>query len=129
VSQLFLQILAYILGVVMQEIIPGPSNTRYGFKTPDNAFWRFMNPGPFSEPSYLMFYPASPQTTSDLKEHVAITIFASTAGGSALAISIFAADDLYYGIQPNAGVGIFTLIGSQLMGYGLGGEFFALTTL
>ncbi|KAJ7890176.1 peptide transporter MTD1 [Mycena olivaceomarginata] len=104
VSQLFLQILAYILGVVMQEIIPGPSNTRYGFKTPDNAFWRFMNPGPFN-----------------LKEHVAITIFASTAGGSALAISIFAADDLYYGIQPNAGVGIFTLIGSQLMGYGLGG--------
>ncbi|KAJ7669860.1 peptide transporter MTD1 [Mycena polygramma] len=104
VSQLFLQILAYILGVLMQELIPGPGNTRYGFKTPDNAFWRFMNPGPFN-----------------LKEHVAITIFASTAGGSALAISIFAADDLYYGIQPNAGVGIFTLIGSQLMGYGLGG--------
>ncbi|KAJ6476707.1 peptide transporter MTD1 [Mycena vitilis] len=104
VSQLFLQILAYILGVLMQEFIPGPGNTRYGFKTPDNAFWRFMNPGPFN-----------------LKEHVAITIFASTAAGSALAISIFAADDLYYGIQPNAGVGIFTLIGSQLMGYGLGG--------
>ncbi|KAJ6571252.1 peptide transporter MTD1 [Mycena capillaripes] len=104
VSQLFLQILAYILGVLMQEIIPGPGNTRYGFKVPDNAFWRFMNPGPFN-----------------LKEHVAITIFASTAAGSALAISIFAADDLYYGIQPNAGVGIFTLIGSQLMGYGLGG--------
>ncbi|KAJ7260312.1 peptide transporter MTD1 [Mycena haematopus] len=104
VSQLFLQILAYILGVAMQEIIPGPGNTRYGFKTPNNAFWRFMNPGPFN-----------------MKEHVAITIFASTAAGSALAISIFAADDLYYGIQPNAGVGIFTLIGSQLMGYGLGG--------
>ncbi|KAJ7503623.1 peptide transporter MTD1 [Mycena galericulata] len=104
VSQLFLQILAYILGVVMQEIIPGPNNERYGFKTPNNAFWRFMNPGPFN-----------------LKEHVAITIFASTAAGSALAISIFAADSLYYNIQPNAGVGIFTLIGSQLLGYGLGG--------
>ncbi|KAK7046341.1 peptide transporter MTD1 [Favolaschia claudopus] len=104
VSQLFLQILAYILGVALQEVIPGPGNTRYEFKTPNNAFWRFMNPGPFN-----------------LKEHVAITIFASTAAGSALAISIFAADDLYYGIQPNAGVGIFTLIGSQLMGYGLGG--------
>ncbi|KAJ7128699.1 peptide transporter MTD1 [Mycena epipterygia] len=104
VSQLFLQILAYILGVAMQEVIPGPGNERYGFKTPDNAFWRFMNPGPFN-----------------LKEHVAITIFASTAAGSALAISIFAADELYYGIAVNAGVGIFTLIGSQLMGYGLGG--------
>ncbi|KAJ6456278.1 peptide transporter MTD1 [Mycena vitilis] len=99
---LFLQILAYILGVLMQEVIPGPGNGRYSFKTPDNAFWRFMNPGPFN-----------------LKEHVAITIFASTAAGSALAISVFAADDLYYGIQPNAGVGIFTLIGSQLMGYGI----------
>ncbi|KAJ6536471.1 hypothetical protein DFH09DRAFT_1324718 [Mycena vulgaris] len=32
VSQLFLQILAYILGVAMQEVIPGPSNERYGFK-------------------------------------------------------------------------------------------------
>ncbi|KAJ7692434.1 peptide transporter MTD1 [Mycena rosella] len=104
VSQLFLQILAYILGVGMQELIPGPLNERYGFKTPDNAFWRFMNPGPFN-----------------MKEHVAITIFASTAGGSALAISIFAADELYYNIQPNPGVQIFTLIGSQLMGYGLGG--------
>jgi hypothetical protein len=36
---------------------------------------------------------------SDLKEHVAITIFASTAADSALAINIFAADDLFYGIQ------------------------------
>ncbi|KAJ7760820.1 peptide transporter MTD1 [Mycena maculata] len=104
VSQLFLQILAYILGVVLQEVIPGPGNERYGFKTPNNAFWRFMNPGPFN-----------------LKEHVAITIFASTASGSALAISVFAADELYYGLQVNPGVGIFTLIGSQLMGYGLGG--------
>ncbi|KAJ7212374.1 peptide transporter MTD1 [Mycena rebaudengoi] len=104
VSQLFLQILAYILGVAMQEVIPGPGNTRYSFKTPDNAFWRFMDPGPFN-----------------IKEHVAITIFASTAAHSALAISIFAADNLYYGIQPNVAIGIFTLIGSQLMGYGLGG--------
>ncbi|KAJ7107983.1 peptide transporter MTD1 [Mycena crocata] len=104
VSQLFLQILAYILGVVMQEIIPGPVNERQGFQTRNTAFWRFMNPGPFN-----------------MKEHVAITIFASTASGSALAISVFAADTLYFNIEPNAGVGVFTLIGSQLMGYGLGG--------
>ncbi|KAG6885082.1 hypothetical protein C0993_006043, partial [Termitomyces sp. T159_Od127] len=65
--------------------------------------------------------PTLPAFTFHLKEHVAITIFASTAAESALAISIFAADDLYYGLHPNVGVGIFTLIGSQLMGYGLGG--------
>ncbi|KAJ6536472.1 OPT oligopeptide transporter protein-domain-containing protein, partial [Mycena vulgaris] len=53
--------------------------------------------------------------------HVAITIFASTAAGSALAISIFAADELYYDIQVSPGVGILTLIGIQLLGYGLGG--------
>jgi len=47
----------------------------------------------------------------DIKEHVAITIFASTAADSALAISIFAADELFYDIRPNVGVGIFTLIG------------------
>ena len=33
------------------------------------------------------------------------------AADSALAIGIFAADELFYDIQPNTGVGIFTLIG------------------
>ncbi len=45
----------------------------------------------------------------------------STASDSALAISIFAAQDLYYDVRPNAAVGIFTLIGSQLIGYGMAG--------
>ncbi|KAF9494717.1 OPT oligopeptide transporter [Pleurotus eryngii] len=104
VSRLFIQIIAYILGLIIEELIPGPDNIRPGLQTKNIAFWRFCNPGPFN-----------------LKEHVAVTIFASTAADSALAISIFAADDLFYRIQPNAGVGIFTLIGSQLLGYGLGG--------
>ncbi|KAF8176072.1 OPT oligopeptide transporter [Pholiota molesta] len=103
VSQLFLQIISYIMGKVMEELIPGPAeNAR--IRTSDNAFWRFMNPGPFN-----------------IKEHVAITIMASTASSSALAISIFAAQDLYYNVRPNAAVGIFTLIGSQLIGYGMAG--------
>ena len=46
VSQLFLQIIAYILGRALEEIIPGPNSPL--IKTPDNAFWRFMNPGTFS---------------------------------------------------------------------------------
>ncbi|TFK37217.1 peptide transporter MTD1 [Crucibulum laeve] len=104
VSQLFLQIIAYILGLFLEEVLPGPSHVHSKLKTQDTAFWRFINPGPFN-----------------IKEHVAITIFASTAAESALAISIFAADDLYYKVQPNVGIGIFTLIGSQLLGYGLGG--------
>ncbi|KAJ3542748.1 hypothetical protein NMY22_g3390 [Coprinellus aureogranulatus] len=121
VSQLFIQIIAYILGRVLEEIIPGPGNESKRLQTKDTRFWRFFNPGPFN-----------------IKEHVAITIFASTAADSALAINIFAADDLFYGIQvwslayrfglpvlippkPNAAIGIFTLIGSQLIGYGIGG--------
>ena len=35
----------------------------------------------------------------DIKEHVAITIFASTAAESAIAIKIFAVDDLFYNVQ------------------------------
>ncbi|TCD60776.1 hypothetical protein EIP91_009533, partial [Steccherinum ochraceum] len=104
VSQLFLQVIAYVLGRIMEEVIPGPGNPHPRLQTADTWFGRFMNPGRFN-----------------LKEHVAITIFSSTAADSALAISIFAADSLYYNISPNVGVGIFTLIGSQLIGYGLGG--------
>ncbi|ESK86284.1 oligopeptide transporter [Moniliophthora roreri MCA 2997] len=103
VSSLFLQVIAYILGIVMEVVLPGPKHENPRLKTTDNAFWRFINPGPFN-----------------LKEHV-VTIFFSTAGDSATAISIFAADELYYGIQRNSGISIFTLTGSQLIGYGLGG--------
>jgi len=35
----------------------------------------------------------------DIKEHVAITIFSTTAAESALAIGIFAADELYYNLK------------------------------
>lgn len=103
VSQLFLQIISFILGKVLEDILPGP-NANARFRTRDNRFWRFMNPSPFN-----------------IKEHVAITIMASTASTSALAISIFAAQDLYYNVRPNAAVGVFTLIGSQLIGYGCAG--------
>ncbi|KIK05428.1 hypothetical protein K443DRAFT_641227 [Laccaria amethystina LaAM-08-1] len=95
VSQPFLQ--------ALEEIIPGPGKNAQ-FKTSDTRFWRFMNPGNFN-----------------IKEHVAITIMASTASSSALAISIFATQDLYYNVRPNAAVGIFSLIGSQLIGYSAAG--------
>ncbi|KAF8878897.1 oligopeptide transporter [Gymnopilus junonius] len=86
------QIFYFLPQTVLEEVIPGPTeNSR--IRTSDSRFWRFMNPGPFN-----------------LKEHVAITIMASTASSSALAISIFAAR-----------ISITTLIGSQLIGYGLAG--------
>ena len=63
---------------------------------------------------YLRSYSSNAQANivtvsfSDIKEHVAITIMSTTASDSAIAISIFAAQDLYYNVKPNAAVGIFT---------------------
>ncbi|KAF7347691.1 OPT oligopeptide transporter [Mycena venus] len=104
VSQLFLQVASFALGKVLEEIIPGPGNKR--FPMPDTAFWRFMNPGPFN-----------------IKENVGILIMAAASTHGALAINIFAADDLYYHFTPNPAVAIFTLLGSQLLGYGLAGMY------
>ncbi|KAG6834884.1 hypothetical protein H0H93_006661 [Arthromyces matolae] len=88
---------------VFEQLIPGPGMLAR-IKTRNTRFWRFMNGSSFN-----------------LKEHVAITIMSSTASASATAISIFAAQDLYYNVRPNSAVGIFTLIGSQLIGYGTAG--------
>jgi len=73
-----------------------------------------MNPGPFSMSLFFcetsaMFSALTP-VSLDIKEHVAITIMSSTAAAAALAISIFAAQDLYYNVRPNAAVGIFTFV-------------------
>ncbi|KAJ8089444.1 hypothetical protein PM082_014693 [Marasmius tenuissimus] len=94
-----------VLGQIfaLEEVLPGP-NPEARFQTSDTWFWRFLNPSPFN-----------------IKEHVAITIMSSTASLSAKAISIFAAQDLYYNVRPNAAVGIFTLISTQLIGYGMAG--------
>ncbi|KAH7872495.1 OPT oligopeptide transporter [Lentinula edodes] len=102
VSQLFLQTAAFILGKIMEELLPGPLNPR--FPTQNNAFWRFINPGRFN-----------------IKEHVGIVIMSAAATHGALAINIFAADDLFYNVTMNPAIAIFTLLGSQLLGYGLGG--------
>ena len=97
-----------------------------------------MNPGPFSKSLISGHAPYMYLSLSylDIKEHVAITIFSRTAAESALAINIFAADELFYNlevssssincspsilfdlfffflsIKPKVGVGIFTLIGT-----------------
>ncbi|BGP57708.1 hypothetical protein JCM8202_005492 [Rhodotorula sphaerocarpa] len=95
VSQLFLQIITFFLGRGWSAIMPNASRGRV---------WKFLNPCQFN-----------------LKEHVAILIMSSTATASASAISVFAADELYYDLEPNYGVAIFTLLASQLFGYGLAG--------
>ncbi|KAJ7925954.1 OPT oligopeptide transporter [Mycena leptocephala] len=111
VSQLFLQVASFAMGKILEEIIPGPGNKR--FKMSDNAFWRFMNPGPFNMQVLIL--------GDKVKENVGILIMAAASTHGALAINIFAADDLYYGFNLNPAIAIFTLLGSQLLGYGLAG--------
>jgi hypothetical protein len=47
---------------------------------------------------------------------------ASTASVSATASEIIAVDDLYYNNTMNAGIAIFTILASQLLGYGFAGS-------
>ncbi|KAI0736648.1 OPT oligopeptide transporter [Fomitopsis betulina] len=102
VSALFLQLLAYMIGRFFEGIIPGPGSR---WNT-GSRFWRFLNPGPFN-----------------IKEHVAAQIMANTAATAAQACFVFASDDLFYGITINPGNAIFTLLASQLIGYGFAGMF------
>ncbi|SCZ99587.1 BZ3500_MvSof-1268-A1-R1_Chr3-1g06126 [Microbotryum saponariae] len=95
VSQLFLQVIAFIMGKAWAKALPNADKGR---------FWAILNPCDFN-----------------IKEHVAILVMSSTATGSALAISVFAAEELYYDVTPGYAVAIFTLLGSQLFGYGIAG--------
>ncbi|KZT69481.1 OPT superfamily oligopeptide transporter [Daedalea quercina L-15889] len=102
VSGLFLQVFGFILGRGLEIVLPGPNHATPKMRTSNTRFWRFINPGPFN-----------------IKEHVAISIMSTTASDQAIAISVFAAQDLYYSVTVNPAIGIFTLIASQLIGYGL----------
>ncbi|KZT09762.1 OPT oligopeptide transporter [Laetiporus sulphureus 93-53] len=92
VSQLFLLVLSYWFGNLMHMFLPS------------RGIFAWLNPGPFN-----------------IKEHVAIIIMSSTAANSAVAIQVISVQDLYYNKKMNAGLAIFTLVGSQLLGYGYAG--------
>ncbi|CDZ98289.1 Sexual differentiation process protein ISP4 [Phaffia rhodozyma] len=92
VSTSFLLILTYFFGHAMATILPS------------RGIFRFLNPGPFN-----------------IKEHAAIIIMCSTAAGSATGIQVISVQDLYYNNKMNPGVAIFTLLGSQLLGFGYAG--------
>jgi hypothetical protein len=93
VSQVFLTVIAYVLGEGMAYAIP-----RKG------KIGRFLNPGPFNA-----------------KEHAAVALMASAASQSALATEALAAQQLFYGGYPSHAAGIFITLSSQLIGYGIAG--------
>lgn len=87
VNVIFLEIIAFIFGEAT-TLIPqwGPVG-------------RFLNPGPFNQ-----------------KEHVFITIMASSASVCALGTEQLAVQSLYYNETPNGGSAIFMLLASQMLG-------------
>ncbi|KAL1989102.1 hypothetical protein VTN96DRAFT_5865 [Rasamsonia emersonii] len=93
VSQVFLTVIAYVLGEFMAYAIP-----RRGW------IGRLLNPGPFNA-----------------KEHAAIALMASAASQSALATEALAVQQLYYGGYPSHAAGVFITLSSQLIGYGIAG--------
>ncbi|KAI5237529.1 OPT superfamily oligopeptide transporter [Aureobasidium subglaciale] len=91
VSLVFLTVIAYVLGDIMALI-------------PRKGWLRYLNPHGFNQ-----------------KEHAAITIMASAAAVSALATEALAAQALFYGGYPSVGAGIFIVLSSQLLGFGVAG--------
>lgn len=92
VSQNFLLIITYFFGQAMAKFLPS------------RGIFKWINPGPFN-----------------IKEHTAILVMATTAASSAIAIQVISVQDLFYNNKMNGGVAIFTLLGSQLLGYGFAG--------
>ncbi|SGY39352.1 BQ5605_C003g02205 [Microbotryum silenes-dioicae] len=95
VSQLFVQIISYLLGKLWYRVLPKADKSR---------FWAFVNPCDFN-----------------IKEHVAIGTSNSTSLHSAGSVGVFAVEVLYYGLNLNNGIAIFSLIASQCFGYSLAG--------
>ena len=89
VNTVFLEIVGFVLGEAT-TFIP-----RWG------PIGRYLNPGVFN-----------------IKEHVFMTIMASSAAVCALGTEQLAAQSLYYNETPNAGSAIFMLLSSQMIGYG-----------
>ncbi|PCG96333.1 Oligopeptide transporter OPT superfamily [Penicillium occitanis (nom. inval.)] len=105
VSLVFLTVWAYIIGDFMAFAIPREINFKIGsLHITDGGCLRYLNPGPFNS-----------------KEHAAITIMASAASQSALATEALAAQNLFYGGYPSKAAGIFIVLASQLIEFGVAG--------
>ncbi|SGZ22606.1 BQ5605_C022g09509 [Microbotryum silenes-dioicae] len=97
VSALFLQLVAYIMGVAWHKALPKANKSR---------FWAILNPGPFN-----------------IKEHVCITVMAGAGASGALSLPAFAAERMYYNLSQKDSLALMTLIASQFCGYGMAGLF------
>jgi len=93
VSNIFLALLSYILGIFPEWAIPK-----------SGLVCRWLNPHPFN-----------------MKEHAAMVVIASSADQTALAVEVIAVQRLFYDAAPNVIVSILIAISSQCVGYGFAG--------
>jgi hypothetical protein len=97
VSALFLQLIAFMLGKIFEQVIPGPGSRFHD----GGRLWTFLNPGRFSKLGVGTGNYSDSSHLPDIKEHVAAQIMANTASSVAIACAVFASDDLFYGITVN----------------------------
>ncbi|TLD29496.1 putative phospholipid-transporting ATPase [Venturia nashicola] len=89
----FIAAISYIFGTAMAKTLP--SQGRIG---------RILNPGPFNK-----------------KEHAAICIMCAASANTPEAMAVLAVQKLYYNITPSPAVGIFLILSTQMLGYGIAG--------
>ncbi|KAF9929026.1 hypothetical protein FBU30_001935 [Linnemannia zychae] len=94
----FVNLASYALGAGMAKVLPKTKFTIGGYTMS-------LNPGPFN-----------------IKEHALIGIAANSAAGSAYAISILSATDLFLNHRVNAFGSIVLIITTQCLGYGMAGS-------
>jgi hypothetical protein len=55
------------------------------------------------------------------KEHAAICIMTAASAATPEAMMVLAVQKLYYNIEPSAAVGVFLILSTQMLGYGIAG--------
>lgn len=112
VHLVFVAVVTYVIGNMMAFVLP--SKGRIG---------RLINPGPVCThhlyKSCLLFI--SNRWQFNKKEHSAICIMSAAAASTPEAMMVLAVQKLYYNIEPSATVGVFLILSTQMLGYGVAG--------
>jgi hypothetical protein len=93
IHTVFIAVLSYVFGRLMHTLLPSKG-----------VIGRILNPGPFNK-----------------KEHSAICIMTAAASSTPEAMSVLAVQKLWYNIRPNPAIGIFLILSTQMIGYGVAG--------
>lgn len=97
------------MGTAMHKLLP--SKGRIG---------RIINPGPVGT-SVIVSNRILIFSQFNKKEHSAICIMCAAAANTPEAMQVLAVQKLYYNVIPNPAVGVFLILSTQMLGYGVAG--------